>query len=139
MKKREALAAEVAAAIGLWCRDPFTWGRGDCFLSLADIIMRARGYDPAEFFRGRYTTARGAARVTREFGGFAGAFEFVAQTNDWREIKPKDAMIGDVGLLAGKDSPRCGVIRHEKLWVGRTLTGFAGVPVDQVARAWRVK
>jgi len=139
MKKREALAGEIAAAIDIWCSVPFSWGGGDCFLSLADIVWRARGYDPALLFRDRYRTARGAARVTRGFGGFAGAFEFVAESNGWNEIEPRKALVGDVGLLIGKDSPRCGLIRHTALWVGRTMTGFAGVPTEQVARAWRVK
>lgn len=136
--KRQRFAVSIKAALSDWCEQPFVWGRSDCLLSLADIVAEARGYDPAAPFRGRYTTARGAARVTSAYGGFAGALEAMAAAHGWREIEPRQARIGDVGLLQGARGPRCGVIRHERLWVGRTLTAFAGVRTELVARAWRV-
>lgn len=137
--KRQRLAAEIARALDHWFQVPFAWGRGDCFLSLADIIQSARGYDPASMFRGRYTTAIGAARATRVHGGFEGAFAYVAECAEWKEIDPRRAAVGDVGVLRGAKGPRCGVMKNvDGLWIGRTMTAFAAVPTDKVARAWRV-
>lgn len=137
MRKREALAAAIRRHVDLWCENPFEWGRGDCFLSLSDIILEARGYDPGAMFRNRYTTKRGAIRVTAEYGGFACALEFVAITAGWREIEPRLALVGDIGLQ--RAGTTCGLIRDVELWVGRNETAFSALPTDQIARAWRVR
>lgn len=138
MKKREALEAAIRAAVPQWCSEPFVWGRADCLLSLADIILAARGYDPAAQFRGRYQTRRGAYRVTREFGGPSGALAAMAYDCGWNEINPARAKIGDIGTYVNGHASG-GVIRDSFIWIGRTETGFAGVPTAQVERAWRVK
>lgn len=138
MKKREALEAAIRAAVPTWVRQEFQWGRADCLLSLADIILAARGYDPAARFRGRYQTRRGAYRITREFGGPAGALAAMAFECRWNEIDPVRAKIGDVGTFVNGHASG-GVIRDSFIWIGRTETGFAGVPAEQVDRAWRVK
>jgi hypothetical protein len=136
--KRQRLAAAIDAAIERWCMEPFAWGSSDCLLALSDIIQEARGYDPAADWRGRYKSALGAARVTRRFGGFAGALESAAIGCVWEKIDPRDAAIGDIGIAANSRGLRCGLIRHHKLWIGRGVAGFTGVPTDMVEKAWRV-
>lgn len=138
MKKREALESAIRAAVQRWVREEFQWGRADCLLSLADIILAARGYDPAAQFRGRYKTRIGAYRITRDFGGPAGALAAMAYECGWNEIDPARAKLGDLGTFANGPASG-GVIRDSFLWIGRTETGFAGIPATQVDRAWRVK
>jgi hypothetical protein len=138
MKKREALAAAVRSAVDRWCDEPFAWGQSDCLLSLSDIIHEARGYDPASQFRGRYKTRLGAYRVTKELGGPSGALAAMAYGAGWREIDPANARVGDVGSYVN-GAASGGVVKDACLWLGRTETGFAGVPTDHVERAWRVK
>jgi hypothetical protein len=41
----------------------------DCLMWLADWIVARRGFDPAADWRGRYSTARGAARILSRRGG----------------------------------------------------------------------
>lgn len=137
--ERRRLAAEVDLAIDKWSRTPFEWGKSDCLLSLADIIATATGFDPAAEYRGRYHTMIGAARVTRRWNGFAGALERAAKLAGWKPIKPSEAQIGDIGIVENARGPRCGVVRHHLLWVGRTEgAGFCGVPSDRVLIAWSV-
>lgn len=136
--KRQRLACAIDAALERWCAEPFVWGQSDCILALSDIIHEARGYDPAAEWRGRYTSALGAARVTRRFGGFAGAIESAAIGCVWRRIEPARAVIGDVGIAANAGGLRCGVIRHHRMWVGRGMAGYTAIPTRLVDMAWRV-
>lgn len=138
MRKREALQCAVRSAVNTWCTERFVWGQSDCLLSLSDIIESARGYDPAAIFRGRYRTRHGAYRVTREYGGPAGALEAMALEVGWHEIDPRHAKVGDVGTYVNGPASG-GVIKDVSLWLGRTETGFAAVPTERVERAWRVK
>lgn len=137
MKKREALERAIRRHVDAWCETPFVWGRTDCFLSLSDIILEARGYDPGAEFRNRYKTKRGALRVTHQYGGFSGALEHVAIQAGWHEIEPRLAKVGDIGLQRAGNV--CGVIKDVSLWVGRNETAFAALPTDQISRAWRVR
>lgn len=137
MKKREALERAIRHHVSLWCQAPFVWGVSDCFLSLSDVILEARGYDPGAEFRNRYKTKRGALRVTYEHGGFAGALEYVAIQAGWHEIEPTHAKVGDIGLQ--RAGTVCGLIKDVNLWVGRNETAFAALPTDQISRAWRVR
>lgn len=138
MKKREALQRAVRTATDRWCAEPFVWGAADCLLSLADIIVEARGYDPAAPFRGRYTSRIGAIRITREYGGFEGALAAMAVDAGWREISPPSAKVGDIGVIQNASGAVGGVIRDCALWVGRKDMGIHAFPVERIARAWRV-
>jgi hypothetical protein len=138
MGRRQRLAAELDAALLRWAATPFVWGASDCFTAVADVVLAARGYDPAQGYRGRYATARGAVRVTAPAGGFTGVIEAAAAREGWTEIDPGDARIGDVGLAASRKGLRSGIIRHRRMWVGRRDHGFYAVSDDQVGRAWRV-
>lgn len=46
----------------------YAYGRLDCGLFAAGAVIAITGIDPAGPFRGRYTTARGAARALRRYG-----------------------------------------------------------------------
>ncbi|NBO21610.1 MAG: hypothetical protein EBU97_06745 [Rhodobacteraceae bacterium] len=48
---------------------PFQWGRHDCATFAFELRRKiVGGYDVAALWRGRYSTARGAARVMRRLG-----------------------------------------------------------------------
>lgn len=136
---RKRLAEEIDRAVERWCREPFQWGRLDCLLSLADIIKAAHGYDPAEEYRGRYWSLHGAMNATRNVGSFGGALQRAAHQFSWPEIAPRDARIGDVGLISNGTEPRCGVIKHRRLWlsVHPAGYGFHAYPTQAVVAAWR--
>lgn len=137
--RRQRLAIEIENAIARWCGEPFIWGKTDCLLALDDILFRALGYHPAAHFIGHYSSMRGAARITKTFGGFAGALRSTAEAAGWASIDPQRALVGDIGIIANEKGPRCGVIKHSTLWIGRAQNpGFATVPTERVIEAWRV-
>lgn len=140
MSKREALAAEIDRAIEEWTATQFKWGVSDCMLSIMDIVQRARGYDPACAFRGRYTSAIGAARVLRPFGGLANALQAVAEECGWCEIDPAQGLVGDVGLVRSASLPRAGAIKAAtNRWMGRREPDGVTVLTDlQIVKAWRI-
>ncbi len=139
MNKRARFANSIEAALERWCAQPFSWGGADCLLSLADIVNEVLGYDFAEAYRGRYSTIGGAMRLTHQFGGFDGALAHEAANRHWRPIHPRDALVGDIGIVKGDDEATCGVIRYRAgRWVGRSERGFAVLRSDRVAAAWRV-
>jgi len=45
----------------------FKWGNCDCCLAVCDAVMAMTGVDPAEWFRGRYQTEKGAYKMLGEF------------------------------------------------------------------------
>lgn len=139
MKKRAGLELAIREAVVTWTATPFIWGTADCLLSLADIILKARGYDPAAPFRDRYSSRIGAVRVTRNYGGFDGALEAMAWDCGWYEIKPRLAFVGDIGLLEHASGAVGGVIKDVNLWIGRKERGFIALPTPRVTRAWRVR
>lgn len=51
---------------------PFVWGQHDCCLFAADAVQAITGIDHAEPFRGKYSTAAGAARMLAQYHGIIG-------------------------------------------------------------------
>ncbi len=48
---------------------PFEWGQHDCCLWVGDAVLAMTGFDPAEEYRGAYSTALGAKRKMFELDG----------------------------------------------------------------------
>lgn len=115
---------------------PFAWGEHDCILFACAGIAAITGHDPAAVWRGSYSTALGAARVFKLYGGFERMIETVAAANHYTEIAVTKAQRGDLVLHDGK-WPTAG------LCCGR-LTAFAGpnhlifTLTAECRRAWRI-
>lgn len=113
---------------------PFAWGSHDCALFAADWVASATGTDPAQGLRGRYRTARGAARLIKREGGL----EAIADSRLGERIEPKLAQRGDVVLLEGSHGPTLGVC----LGVDAAAPGEDGlmlVPMHNALAAWRTE
>lgn len=117
--------------------EPMAWGRDDCALWCADVILEALGYDPAQSFRGRYSTQLGARRILRA-GGLLGALRATARRHRWHWVKPDAAEVGDIGLIAGVAGASCVICRAPGWFVGRNEAGFTALPAVQVRMAWAV-
>jgi hypothetical protein len=117
---------------------PFAWGSRDCCLFAADAVLCITGLDPAIDFRGRYKTAKGAARVLKKYGGLEGAVEVIALDHGMMEVPVGLAQRGDVVLI---DSPRGLALAVVNLKGGVTAQGPDGVihhDIRVAHRAWRV-
>lgn len=122
---------------------PFAWGESDCCLFACDCILAMTGVDPAAWFRGRYTTRKGAMRCLKTFsgGGIAATVERIAADCRAPEILPTQAQRGDVLLV---DAPECPPERLAMgVCVGTHIAamgphGVTLVPLARGLRAWRV-
>ncbi|MFB9772112.1 DUF6950 family protein [Sphingomonas yabuuchiae] len=61
--------ARLAAYLESHRLRPFAWGDHDCCLFCAGAVESMTGVDPMPEFRGRYSTAIGAERALRRYGG----------------------------------------------------------------------
>ena len=56
---------------------PFVWGKHDCSMWAADCVLAVEGRDIGAPFRGKYSTAFGAARALRRYGSVSTPVEVV--------------------------------------------------------------
>lgn len=114
---------------------PFEWGRTDCALFASDWIWEATGVDPAEAFRGKYTTAAGAARALKRYG--AGDLEGTATMMLGGPIPRLKARRGDIVSVETGGQVALGVcLGGEVACV--SPEGMVTIPLRQARRAWRV-
>lgn len=98
----------------------FSWGEHDCCLFVADCCIAVCGVDPAEKYRGRYKTRRGAfGLVKRVHGSLEAAFDAC-----FRRIEPAFAGRGDICLFESPDGPCVGVLFAGQIWA-MTETGVS--------------
>jgi len=118
-------------------RHPFIWGEHDCLLFAAGAIKAITEHDPANFWRGKYHSAFGAARVFKDWGGIEEMVATIAGAEGYEEEPVKLAQRGDLMLHHQRRWPAGGICMG--VW-----SAFAGA--DQItmlktascARAWRV-
>jgi hypothetical protein len=125
-------------------REPFQWGRSDCFLFAADWVRLRTGYDPASPWRGSYRTALGAARAMRQAGGVL-ELARIAMAGFAETTEPRD---GDVAIVHAalerrKGSPwaaHAAAVRVGAWWVVKTRSGLVGnrPPLITPVTVWRV-
>ena len=139
MAKHYLFAERLSAAVKARRGRSFQWGSHDCCTFACDVIRDAGGVDYAAPFRGRYTTALGAARALRRFagGGLETAAEKITQDNGLEEVPPLMAQRGDFVLIDVAEGPALGVCLGEFL-AAAGPDGAATFPLKRARRAWRV-
>lgn len=158
--RKEDWPARLAAAIAAQAAAPFAWGRRDCMLAVADVILAMTGVDPAAGWRGSYDDAPGAALALKRIAGpgvdherlLELAVERLAADFGCPEIPPLKAGRGDV-VLARIDGESLATSWSSGLARGCALAivdtsgrravaaanpGWAYLAVDAGDRAWRV-
>jgi len=128
----ERLAAVVRAAAAR----PFEWGRQDCALFACDCIAAMTGADPAAAFRGRYRTARGAARALRRIAGVDDLGALATKVLG-APVAPAFARRGDIAEVPLLDGPGFGVVLGREVAVVG-VEGLLRVSMQTATRAWRV-
>ncbi len=134
LTREERFDPAIAGAVARWAGASMRWGRDDCLMALADIVLVATGRDVAKGYRGRYRSRRGALRVLGK-GGVAGAVAKAARALAMRPAVAAACRTGGLGLVKTADGP-AGVMRHGFLWIGRLDGGFSAYPSKAVYRAW---
>jgi hypothetical protein len=113
---------------------PFEWGKRDCSLFAADAVRCITGVDHAKKFRGRYKTAKGAARVIARHRGLEG----LINKTGLEPIPKLMAQRGDVVLIDTPLGEALGVIDLRGEAAGQGTNGIEHYPLSSVRRAWRV-
>lgn len=111
----------------------FAYGSNDCALFAADAIREMTGSDPLADLRGRWTTARGAARLLNKMGGLRAA----ATSLLGDEIAPAFAQRGDVVLLPNEGRECLGICTG-LVAAAPGATGIVWLPMSAAVAAWRV-
>lgn len=129
------LRAAVAAAEAR----RFRWGEFDCCLWACDVVAVLRGVDLAAPFRGRYDTARGAARALRTFSGAGldATATKIAAAHGFPEIPVSLAQRGDVALIRTPQGDALAVVLGV-MSAAPGPRGLARVRTLDAARAWAV-
>lgn len=113
---------------------PFVWGEHDCVLWAANTVLAITGFDPAEGFRDSYSTALGAAKLLKDFGGM----EALVTTKLEREpVAPAFANVGDVLIVLQGEDPMLAVCNGETMLAPGAL-GLVALPTLSALKAWKV-
>jgi hypothetical protein len=117
---------DIGDFLDRWAGERHAWGVRDCSVGFVSSWVEAcTGIDPASGFRGRYSTARGAARMITRAGGPVALYEGLAHAVRWsgRNI----ARAGDVGLVIGLSqrtkSGRASLSKRSVVLTGAICTG----------------
>lgn len=115
------------------------WGRDDCCLWVADIVLEATGIDIASPLRG-YRSAAGAISALRKYAG-GGIIE--AATRRAKEIgvpallHPHAPDSHAIGIVASPDGPALALHHAEwPVWYARSADGIAALPIHSAVMAW---
>lgn len=115
-----------------------TYGATDCCLNAADAVLAMTDVDIAADFRGRYTTAGGAARALKRYG--AGTLEATID-GMLPTIGPAFARRGDlvqtqdlVAIVIGADAVALGVTIDAEA----VTSGWVRFPRAQWVKGWAV-
>lgn len=123
--------------------DKFSYGKWDCALFVCDAIASMTGEDPAESFRGQYSSRTEALSAVKAYAGSNSIkvlAERVTMERSMRPILPTFAGRGDVVLLRrGKRDASLGIVALN----GRAVEvvtphGLQHCSFDLVIQAWRV-
>jgi hypothetical protein len=120
---------------------PFELGTHDCLLAVSNAIHAMTGTDPAEEFRGQYSTELGFLRLVKERGceSLEHLVETLASGHGMKEIKPAFAQRGDLLVFDTEAGAAFGIVHTNGLdgvCVGEQ--GLRRIPVLAARRAWRV-
>lgn len=117
--------------------DRWQWGVRDCCSSAADVFLALHGIDPMAEVRGTYSTAIGAYRLIRDWGGFPAMADAMARIAGL-EIgtgQPGEIGLSEPGNAGGPDGRAMLICIQPGQWAGKSEMGFVVLP--GVERCWR--
>lgn len=114
---------------------PFGWGTNDCCLFSADCILAVTGSDPAEEFRGTYSTKQEAMRLIakldcRDVGDVASRY--------LPEMPVSLARRGDIVMMKNVNNELFLAVVVGHTAVGPTPDGMLHIHKNNALKAWRV-
>jgi len=127
----EVLADEVALASS----QPFVWGKLDCCLFAANVVLAITGKDFASEFRGHYSTAAGAKKALIKHG--RGSIKETMTAKFGKPRTPLMARRGDFVLAATALGDSLGVCVGASA-AFKSPEGVVCLRLDQCLCSWRI-
>ena len=110
---------------------PFQWGKCDCCLWAADVVLALTGVDHAATFRGSYDSMRGAQRLLKSRGGLVGLLDSISSLR--RAERPLRGFVA-VALVP---SPTLGVVLGRKTLFKDRDGELVSIPTANTVASWR--
>lgn len=123
-------------------RKRWAWGVEDCALWPANWALALTGRDPAERWRGTYSSEAEAKALIEAGGGYSELVRAGLESTGWTATETLED--GDIGVVEGvlsmsEKGPiegQIAAIRLGSFWVVRAVRGYRGKDMEHVA-AWR--
>lgn len=112
----------------------FQWGKHDCCLFAANVILELTGIDYAAELRGSYHSAKNAQRVLKGLSGVRG----IAGSALGEEISPKLAQRGDIVLVESEGQGETLAVCVGNYCVAPGLEKLERKAMSSALAAWRV-
>jgi hypothetical protein len=121
---------------------PFRYGLNDCCIFSCDCVQAMTGHDMGEWFRGKYSTRKGAMEAIKQRTGGAGVTaiaRYTAESLGMPEVPVAHAQRGDMALIGKGTKAILGIVSLSGLDVmALNKTGIVRVAFEHVTVAWRV-
>lgn len=137
IKRYENWPDLLSAAIAERLHMPFAWGPNDCVSCACSIVQSYTGVDLMAPWRGRYSTALGAARIFKQHGGMLAMAETIFPQHGVSEIPVRQAMRGDIAIFVQPEGPTMAVV-NGALSLVHGKDGLKQLPTLHAAKTWRV-
>lgn len=148
MKRKDDWEYRLHAILQEKKHQPFEWGVNDCALFASDIMEALSGVDPARWFRGKYSTARGAYKALKRSPychdrvGFNSVFESVvaelAKQHGMGEIEPDYLHRGDLALVEQDGLRMMGIHVGDGVACASKEDGIVKVARPDSGSCWRM-
>ena len=113
---------------------PFAYGRRDCLLWLADWGRHVSGSDAARNWRGRCSTALGAARILKRHGGMVQVTAAAFEAEGWR--RTESPRRGDVAIVEGREGLTGAICLGRELYAMARFNGAIQIRRVAPLAAW---
>ena len=140
IRRFEDWPARLGDALAAAADRPFEFGKHDCCLAVADVVLAITGTDLAADFRG-YEGKRAALAILKKHGGVIGIAEAMAARLGIAEVPPGLAQRGDVVIVKdeqGRDTLAIIDPTGRSALAAARAGGWGTRPVGCIARAWRI-
>jgi hypothetical protein len=149
MQRYDDWARRLSQALKEKQNDPFEWGENDCALFASDLMESITGTDPAEWFRGEYSTEQGAYKALKRSPFSNNAEDFnklftsvvstLSEQNGMDQINRDFMQRGDLGLVKQQDDLLAmGIFVGNGVACAKKPKGYELMNTDCVEKAWRV-
>lgn len=136
MKRLETWRIDFYAAIEAHRPARFAWGEHDCAILTADCVRAVAGLDPAQAFRGRYSTeAEGQAAL--EAAGYRDPIDVLKSR--FTEIHPSRACVGDIAIVVTEHGPATAPVVGSEVVVFAPAGHLGQRPLSDAVRAFRIE